>query len=123
MNILYRTGISHDSHLASHVKYSTVIQCSKWAGTCQYTISELLLVPEFHTGIFQYILYPFTFFPLFWWYILISLLRGIPALLNFHLKHFYHERMKLYIFRPQKCYKTLRSSLLNCGKKLMKEEN
>jgi hypothetical protein len=30
-------------------------QCSKWAGMCRYNIPELLFVPEFHTGTYQYI--------------------------------------------------------------------
>jgi hypothetical protein len=36
-------------------------QCSKWAGICQYNKPELLFVPEFHTGTYKYILYPFIF--------------------------------------------------------------
>jgi hypothetical protein len=38
------------------------MQCSKWAGICRYTIPELLFVPEFHTGTYQYILYQCIFF-------------------------------------------------------------
>jgi hypothetical protein len=37
-------------------------QCSKWAGLYPYTITELLFIPEFYTGTYQYILYPFIFF-------------------------------------------------------------
>jgi hypothetical protein len=29
------------------------IQCSKWANICWY-MPELLIVPEFHTGTYQY---------------------------------------------------------------------
>jgi hypothetical protein len=36
-------------------------KCSKWAGICWYTIPDLF-VPEFNTGTYQYILYPFIFF-------------------------------------------------------------
>jgi hypothetical protein len=36
-------------------------QCSKWAGICRCTIPELIFVPEFHTGSYQYILYAFIF--------------------------------------------------------------
>jgi hypothetical protein len=32
-----------------------VTQYSKWAGICRYSILELLFVPEFHTGTYQYI--------------------------------------------------------------------
>jgi hypothetical protein len=34
--------------------------CPKWAGICRYTIPEHF-VPEFRTGIYQYILHPFIF--------------------------------------------------------------
>jgi hypothetical protein len=51
----------------------TNYQCSKWAGICWYTIPELISVPEFHTGSYQYILYSFIFFPFFCRYILVSL--------------------------------------------------
>jgi hypothetical protein len=36
-----------------------VSQCPKLADICRCTISDLPLVPEFHTGTYQYILYPF----------------------------------------------------------------
>jgi hypothetical protein len=29
----------------------------------RYTVPELLFVPEFHTGTYQFILYPFIFLP------------------------------------------------------------
>jgi hypothetical protein len=37
------------------------VHCSKWAGICRCTIPELIFVPEFHTGTYQYILYAFIF--------------------------------------------------------------
>jgi hypothetical protein len=40
--------------------------------------------PKFHTGTYQYILHPFMFFLFFWRHVLVSLLRSVPALLNFH---------------------------------------
>jgi hypothetical protein len=32
-------------------------QCTKWAGICPYNIGlpELIFIPEFHTGTYQYI--------------------------------------------------------------------
>jgi hypothetical protein len=33
-----------------------------WYCICHYTILELIFVPEFLTGTYQYILYPFIFF-------------------------------------------------------------
>jgi hypothetical protein len=49
----------------------------------------LLFVPEIHVGTNQHILYPFIylFFLFFFRYTLVSLLRSIPALLNFHFEH------------------------------------
>jgi hypothetical protein len=70
-------------YLCTSVSHS---HCSKWAGICRYTIPEPRFVPEFHTGTCKYILHPFMFFPFVWWYILVSLLRSIPALLNFHFE-------------------------------------
>jgi hypothetical protein len=32
----------------------SITQCSKYASTCRYTISELLFVPEFHACTYQY---------------------------------------------------------------------
>jgi hypothetical protein len=37
-------------------------QCLKWASIWRYTILELLFVLEFHTGTYQYMLYPFIFY-------------------------------------------------------------
>jgi hypothetical protein len=49
-------------------------------------------VPEFHTGTYRYILYPF-FSHIFWRHILVSLLRSIPALLNFDHPFYIHIRI------------------------------
>jgi hypothetical protein len=46
-------------HVISSFMYT---QCSKWAGLCPYTITELIFIPEFYTGTYQYILYPCIFF-------------------------------------------------------------
>jgi hypothetical protein len=53
----------------------------------RYTILELIFVPEFNTGTYQYILHKFILFLFFWRYILVPLLRSIPELLNFHFEH------------------------------------
>jgi hypothetical protein len=52
-----------------------------------YAILALPFVPEFHTGSYQYILCPLTLFLFFCRYILVSLLRSIPALPNFRFVH------------------------------------
>jgi hypothetical protein len=55
-----------------------IVQSLKCAVICRYTIPELLFVPAFHKGTYQYInvLYPFTFFQFFCRNILVSLLRS-----------------------------------------------
>jgi hypothetical protein len=47
---------------------------------------ELLFVPEFHTGTYQYTLYQFIFFFICLRYILVWLLRRTSAPLNFHFE-------------------------------------
>jgi hypothetical protein len=46
-------------------------------------IPELTFVPDFHTGTYEYILYPCTFFYIFLTVYPFSLLRSIPARLIF----------------------------------------
>jgi hypothetical protein len=75
------------------------------AGICRYTILEHLFFPEFYTGAYQYVFYPFTFFfSFFWRCIIFSLLRSIRKLLNFHFEHWF----KSLRFHPQDWYKQLR---------------
>jgi hypothetical protein len=62
-------------------------QYSKWADVCRYTIPELLFVPEFYTGCYQYILYPLYFFHFLTIYHFFPLLRSVPELLKFHFEH------------------------------------
>jgi hypothetical protein len=57
--------------------------------TCRYTIPGLLFVPEFNIGTNQYILHPFIFLFFFWQYILVSILRSVPAILNFHFEYWF----------------------------------
>jgi hypothetical protein len=38
------------------------MHCSKWTGIYRHTVPELLFVHKFHTGTYQYILYPFILF-------------------------------------------------------------
>jgi hypothetical protein len=63
-------------------------QCSKCGPICRYTAPELIFVPEFQTGTYEYTVYRIHLsFSFFWRYILLSFLRSIPALLNFHFEH------------------------------------
>jgi hypothetical protein len=85
------TTVRHSYHAREGItcvlkRISVTSQYSKWAGMCRYTIPEFLCVPKFYTGPYQYIFYLFIFVH-FWRNILVSLLRSIPALLNFHLEH------------------------------------
>jgi len=115
--------------------------CSKWPGICRYAVPELLFVPEFHTGNYQYrgvtltthslllprswmsrsyissppcapisVLWNYVYSsvhtisvyisPFFWAYILVSLLRRIPAHLNFNFEHCWVPNLgdKIYEF-------------------------
>jgi hypothetical protein len=62
--------------------------CSKWAGKCRYTVPELLVL-EFRTGTYQFVLN--IYYILIFLYverdILVSLLRSLTALVNFHFEH------------------------------------
>jgi hypothetical protein len=50
--------------------------CSKWASKFRYYIPELLFVPDFNTGTYQYIICPFLSFNFFFWrYILVSIYK------------------------------------------------
>jgi hypothetical protein len=61
-------------------------QCSKWARKCRHTVPVLHFVPEFHTG--TYILaYIRLSFKIFLTVYPVSLLRNIPAVLNFRFEY------------------------------------
>jgi hypothetical protein len=63
--------------------------CSKYAGICRNTIPERLsfLISYRYLSIYTISIYIFQFF---WRYIIVSLLRSIPALLNFHFERWYN---------------------------------
>jgi hypothetical protein len=65
-------------------------QCSVYAGI-PYRIH---FVPEFH---YQYITYPLILFPFFWRYNLVTSLKSIPALLNFHFEYWLAWTEKLLL--------------------------
>jgi hypothetical protein len=79
----------HDTHrqtwmvLYGVISYS-VLEIGRYVPAYRTRTS---FVRELHTGIYQYILYPFIFFFHFSGGILFSILRNIPALLNFHFEH------------------------------------
>jgi hypothetical protein len=67
---------------------------------CRYTEPKFIFVSKFHTGTYQYILYPFIVFHFLWQAcILVSLLRSrtTSAFLNFHFEHWSWRNKKKWI--------------------------
>jgi hypothetical protein len=87
-NFRFLFSIDATNHMKTYFRsYIRSGQFSKWAGISRYTVPEFPFHPEFHTDTYPYILYSFIVFFFFWRYILVSLLRSVPAFLNFHFDH------------------------------------
>jgi hypothetical protein len=95
-------------------------QCSKWAGI-PYRKFYFSWISCRHLGpINMYFTHVSFFFLFFWWYILVSLLRSIPALLNLHFEHrvvkvmnLWSEELCLFATIRGKCNSVLNVSSLS----------
>jgi hypothetical protein len=74
---IYR--MSHKSYCTGKLSY---LQCSKRVCIHRYTIPELIFVPEFHTGTYQYIVHTFIFLFVSVMVYTFLVLTCIPALLT-----------------------------------------